>query len=124
MRTRMIAILALVMLALASASASAGAPGITAGSTVVVNNPDSTDRLNLRTQPSEDAPTLGKYYNGTYVQVLSDASDGWVKVRVFDLEGYMMAKFLVPQDQLPFGAATVPTVSIQNTGGTGLNLRR
>lgn len=104
--------------------ANSEASKIKAGMVVVVNNPDAEDRLNLRTEPRQDAPTLGKYYNGTYPEVLSDEMDGWVKVRIFDLEGYMMAKFLTYPDQLQTGAATVPTVKIQNSGGSGLNLRK
>ena len=94
------------------------------GQTMVVNNPNQADRLNLRTAPSESAPSLGKYYNGTFVNVLSAEKDGWIKVRFFDLEGYMMARFLVMPEQIPIGAATIPAVQIQNAGGTGLNLRK
>ena len=92
--------------------------------TAVVHNPDPTDRLNLRAAPQATAPTLGKYYNGTYVDVLSDEQDGWTKVRIFGLEGYMMARFLVAPDQLETGASTIPAVQIHNAGGTGLNLRK
>lgn len=127
MKTR--AILALTALLLVTslvfpAAADSGTATITAGTTVIVNNPNAADRLNLRTQPSQDAPTLGKYYNGTYLQALSDEKDGWVKVRIFDLEGYMMAGFLTDQEHLEPGAATIPTVKIANAGGTGLNLRK
>lgn len=113
-----------MLLFVPTAMANSEASKIKAGMVVVVNNPDAEDRLNLRTEPRQDAPTLGKYYNGTYPEVLSDEMDGWVKVRIFDLEGYMMAKFLTYPDQLQTGAATVPTVKIQNSGGSGLNLRK
>ena len=106
---------------------SSGGGGIVAESGVraaVVNNPNPADRLNLRTAPRMDAPTLGKYYNGTFVEVLSDEKDGWMKVRFFDLEGYMMAKFLVSPEQLEIGAATVPAAKIANAGGAGLHLRK
>lgn len=99
-----------MLLFVPTAMANSEASKIKAGMVVVVNNPDAEDRLNLRTEPRQDAPTLGKYYNGTYPEVLSDEMDGWVKVRIFDLEGYMMAKFLTYPDQLQTGAATVPTV--------------
>ena len=82
-----------MLLFVPTAMANSEASKIKAGMVVVVNNPDAEDRLNLRTEPRQDAPTLGKYYNGTYPEVLSDEIDGWVKVRIFDLEGYMMAKF-------------------------------
>ena len=35
-----------------------------------VSNPNPADRLHLRAEPSRDAASLGKYYNGTPVQVL------------------------------------------------------
>lgn len=122
--TQVLVILMLVLLTVSAEAADNRTSTITAGTVVVVNNPNPDDRLNLRTKPSQDAPSLGKYYNGTYFDVLGVEKDGWVKVRVFDLEGYMMAKFLVPSDQLQFGATTVPTVTIQNSGGSGLNLRK
>lgn len=58
----------------------------------VVNNPNSIGRLNLRTKPSQEAPSLGKYYSGTSVEVLSGDENGWTKVRFHTLEGYMMTK--------------------------------
>lgn len=58
-----------------------------------VNNPRSDDRLNLRANPSEKAQSLGRYYNGTQVEVLGVA-DAWVHVRVGGRMGYMMAKYL------------------------------
>ena len=57
----------LFALSLASNAAANENSKMTPGTIAVVNNPDSNDRLNLRTNPSPDAPTLGKYYNGTYL---------------------------------------------------------
>ena len=114
----------LFALSLASNAAANENSKMTHGTIAVVNNPDPSDRLNLRTNPSPDAPTLGKYYNGTYLEVLSNEKNGWVKVSIFDLEGYMMAKFLVYPEQLEVGSSTVPSVKINNIGGTGLNLRK
>lgn len=60
-----------------------------------VSNPDSADRLNLRTKPSASAASLGKYYNGVKVEILDLAENGWVRVRIGELAtGYMQAKFL------------------------------
>ena len=113
-----------MLLFLPSAIANSETSKITSGTVVVINNPDPNDRLNLRTEPSQDAPTLGKYYNGTWLEALSDEKGGWVKVRIFELEGYMMAEFLIYPEQLQIGAATIPTVQIQNSSGSGLNLRK
>lgn len=127
MKIRMLSALismAFMLLFYSPAIANSETPKITSGTVVVINNPDPNDRLNLRTEPSQDAPTLGKYYNGTWLEALSDEKDGWVKVRIFELEGYMMAEFLIYPEQLQVGAATVPTVQIQNSSGSGLNLRK
>lgn len=113
-----------MLLFLPSAIANSETSKITSETVVVINNPDPNDRLNLRTEPSQDAPSLGKYYNGTWLEALSDEKDGWVKVRIFELEGYMMAEFLIYPEQLQVGAATVPAVQIQNSSGSGLNLRK
>ncbi len=60
----------------------------------VVANPDSKDRLNLRKGPSKTSDSLGKYYNGTQVEVIEYLHDGWAHVRVDGKEGYMMVEFL------------------------------
>ena len=90
MRTRILPLLITMMLVLSlapNAIADNGTSKVATGTIAVVNNPDPSDRLNLRTNPSQDAPTLGKYYNGTHLEVLSNEKDGWVKVSIFDLEG-------------------------------------
>lgn len=63
----------------------------------VVCNPDPNDRLHLRTKPSRDADSLGKFWNGTPVRVL-DERDGWCQVEIGTdgrLIGWMMKKYLV-----------------------------
>lgn len=59
----------------------------------VVNNPNSRERLNLRTRPDVNAPTLGKYYNGVPLQILEYVSDKWIKVQIGNLEGYTMSEY-------------------------------
>ncbi len=60
-----------------------------------VNNPDPADRLHLRAAANREAESLGKFYNGTPVQVLERQSD-WARVNVGvdGLEGWMMASYL------------------------------
>lgn len=91
--------------------------------TAVVHNPDARDRLNLRTAPSTQATSLGKYYNGCTVTLLSDEKNGWVNVRIGNLEGYMEAKYLSRGTEGNRVASAMPTLTIQNASGTGLNLR-
>ncbi len=89
----------------------------------VVNNPNPRDRLNLRTQPRESAPSLGKYYNGTVANPLDSVKNGWMKLRIGSLEGYMEAKYLLMGAQPGDVQSAMPLVTIRNTEGTGLNLR-
>lgn len=63
----------------------------------VVCNPDLNDRLHLRTKPSREADSLGKFWNGTPVQVLGER-DGWCQVVIGTdgrLTGWMLKKYLV-----------------------------
>ena len=63
----------------------------------VVCNPDPNDRLHLRTKPSREADSLGKFWNGTPVRVLNER-DGWCQVEIgMDgrLTGWMLKKYLV-----------------------------
>lgn len=63
----------------------------------VVCNPDPNDRLHLRTKPSREADSLGKFWNGTPVRVLGER-DGWCQVAIGTdgrLTGWMLKKYLV-----------------------------
>ena len=62
----------------------------------VVNNPDPNDRLHLRVQPKRSAESLGKFYNGTPVQV-HEVDGDWCRVSIGldgHLEGWMMRQYL------------------------------
>ncbi len=82
----------------------------------VVNNPKSTQVLNLRETASTTATILGKYKNYTPVSVLQ-RGDIWCKVQVGDKTGYMMTAYLKMTSE-PFAA----TVSNPN-GGSYANFR-
>ena len=90
--------------------------------TAIVNNPNPQDRLNLRTKPSTEAISLGKYYTGTEVTLMSSESNGWYKVKIGSLEGYMQSGYLTIAGSAQVVSAQ-PVVTISNTGETGLNLR-
>ena len=66
--------------------------------TAYVCNPNPADRLHLRAQPNAGSLSLGKYYNGTAVTVLSSNENGWLEVLVGDsnkaLHGYMKEEYL------------------------------
>lgn len=90
-----------------------------------VNNPNPDDRLNLRTEPKSDGDSLGKYYNGTQAIVLEMKEDGWVRVRIGDVEGWMDSRFLVVSNNpaaAPASCLAVLTVRNPNPVGN-LNLR-
>ncbi len=78
--------------------------------TAVVNNPNARDRLHLRTDHDSAAKSLGKYYNGVKVQVLSYAGGDWAKVRIGSAEGYMMTEYLAFGNDAQRVKSAIPTV--------------
>lgn len=58
-----------------------------------VNNPNPADRLHLRAKPDKGAASLGKYYNGTPVEVL-EKGDTWTQVHVGGVIGWMKTEYL------------------------------
>ena len=61
--------------------------------TAWVNNPISTQVLNLRETPSQSARSIGQYRNGTQVKVVSYGPT-WCEVYVGTRHGYMMTRYL------------------------------
>ena len=60
----------------------------------VVNNPNPTDRLHLRTEPDRKSVSLGKFYNRTPVYV-DEIRGEWAHVTIGrDLSGWMVTKYL------------------------------
>ena len=88
----------------------------------IVNNPQPDDRLNLRRQPNVASASLGKYYNGCVVTLLSGEINGWHNVQIGNLEGYMDARFLL-EAQSGDVTSAMPILTIDNASGTGLHLR-
>jgi len=60
----------------------------------MVNNPGPEDKLHLRSGPSRDSRSLGKYYNGSFVTILEYTDNEWARVDILGVEGYMMHKYL------------------------------
>lgn len=93
---------------------------------MIVVNPDPTDRLNLREEPDATSHTFGKYYTGTVVNVDTEISiEGWVYVNIGPEYGYMNKEYLIPYTSADAAryAAALPSVTVSNKGGTGVNLR-
>ena len=65
---------------------------------VVDNGSDPGSRLNMRSAPSREASSVGRFSSGTRVQVLADAGEGWAEVTIgsgsASVHGYMMAAYL------------------------------
>ena len=78
-------------------SGSSGNSGSSGGTvttkTAYVNNPRSTQILHLRETPSQSARSIGQYYNGTQVKVVSYGAT-WCEVYVGTKHGYMMTRYL------------------------------
>ncbi len=69
-----------------------------AQSALVNNGSDPSSRLNMREQPNREADSVGQFYTGTPVEIVSDAGGGWSEVTVGggsnSLSGYMMSQYL------------------------------
>lgn len=104
---RLIALIVLMVLAASSACA---------GDMIYINNPSAKDRLHLRTEPSANAESLGKYYNGAPVERIGYfKQNGWIKVEVGleagSLTGYMDGRFITSlpvANAMPQYVATEP----------------
>lgn len=77
--------------------------------TAWVNNPISTQVLNLRETPSQSARSIGQYRNGTKVKVVKKGST-WCEVYVGTRHGYMMTRYLsFDGNYLPPSYPTTPS---------------
>lgn len=91
--------------------------GTTTSQVAYVNNPRSTQVLNLRQTPSQSAKSIGQYRNGTQVKVVSYGAS-WCEVYVGTRHGYMMTRYLSfdgsyvqqPVPVIPQATATVPVI--------------
>ena len=83
----------------------------------VVNNPDPADRLNLRTQPSTSAISLGKFYNGTPVSVFGLQGD-WAYVELYkDFRGWMRTEYLAFGSNAQTVSSAMPIVTVTAPAG-------
>lgn len=76
------------------------------------NNPNPADRLHLRTEDHRSAASLGKYYNGTPVQVIT-RGDEWTKVDICGVQGYMMTKYLAFGEDMAAVAGAAPAMQLR-----------
>ncbi len=72
----------------------------------VVTTDTPGNRLNLRSGPSGSSPSLGKYYAGTIVRQQEEPRNGYMKVKIGHIIGYMATDYLAyglytPSAELP-----------------------
>ena len=103
----------------ATAGSNTGSGGTTTSQTAYVNNPLSTQVLNLRETPSQSARSIGQYRNGTQVKVVR-YDPTWCEVYVGTRHGYMMTRYLsfsyvspVLYDQSAAEQGTLPLPTVQ-----------
>lgn len=72
-------------------------------------------RLNLRSAPAADAPSLGKYYTGTPVVLTGSIIGSYAEVEIEPATGWMDVRFLLTTTEAP--AAETPVVTVQNNSG-------
>lgn len=92
--------------------------------TAQINNPNPNERLNLRAEKSIKSMSRGKYYNGCIVAIIEKDDDGWCKVRIGNLDGYMKSEYLDFSLSTKELISTLPEVIIRNPNGKGANLRK
>ncbi|MDO5378730.1 MAG: SH3 domain-containing protein, partial [Clostridia bacterium] len=77
--------------------------GTALGESLYVDNRETDkiypERLNLRSEPSRSGGILGLYYTGTEVNVVSEDSDGYTKVDIGGVTGYMASEYLITLDE-------------------------
>ena len=81
--------------------------------TFVVTNQGNGTRLNLRTKPSKNAVSLGKYYPGTLVRQLEPPKNGYMKVRIGQMVGYMDTQYL--RQDVYESSAVLPELTVTNS---------
>ena len=77
----------------------------------------------LRSQARSKSDPLGKYFYGVIARVLEQKEDGWVKLGIGILEGYMRSDELVLLQASDNFQPALPEVSVQYEDGTGLTMR-
>ena len=83
-------------------------------------NTRSTDTpLHLRGSASATSKSLGVFYTGTPLTVLSYTRTGWAYVRIGQTEGYVASDYFTNIKPQQYGTLRI----IHNTRATGLNLR-
>ncbi len=75
------------------------------------------DILNVREEPSTDCTVSTHVANGEYLEIVEDESNGWYKVNINNLVGYVSADYVKKVNSLPV-AVEIVEVQVNNGGNT------
>lgn len=84
-----------------------------------INTRSSGGQLHLRKSATSSSRSMGLFYTGTPLTVISYTRTGWAYVRIGQTEGYMAADYFTNIPPQQYGTARI----IRNSRATGLNLR-
>lgn len=87
----------------------------------MVNNPDTADRLHLRQRPDAKAYSLGRYYNGTPMRILSSSKD-WLEVSIGGVTGWMMKDYVAQDYAMQQVPSSLPMKHITCADGETVSL--
>ncbi|MBQ7848332.1 MAG: SH3 domain-containing protein, partial [Clostridia bacterium] len=87
------------------------------GISAFVSNASTGYRLNLRSGPSYNARSIGKYFTGTPVTMTGESMYGYAFVQIGNVSGWMDERFLTT-DPYSF-SSELPQVMISTTGSSG-----
>ena len=124
MMKRFLSILLVLMLLLPAAALADG------GDTFAMISHPSAKYITLREGPSDSAAAIGKFYNGTYVCIVSSFYDAtWAKISVNPIgvreyyTGYVKRAFLQMHFINHAVKSAAPIMSLQSSQGTRVLLR-
>lgn len=87
-----------------------------------VVNPETGGRLNLRSEPSREAPSLGQYYTGVYAMNYGQKENGYVRLRIGGTTGWMEIPFVVAYNSTD--VSEIPVTFVANPNGSTVELFR
>lgn len=84
-----------------------------------INTRAAGEQLHLRKSASSSSKSMGLFYTGTPLTIVSYTRTGWAYVRIGQTEGYMASAYFTDEQPHQYGDRRI----VQNSRATGLNLR-
>ena len=76
------------------------------------------DVLNVRQEPSQDCSIATRVENGEILEILEGESNGWYKININNLEGYVSAEYVESMTTLPVAESIATLVAADGTSTT------